>query len=31
VGSRHAWDQSGPSPFAELFGEAFAATQPGQT
>lgn len=24
VGSRHSWDQSGPSPFAELFGEAFA-------
>ncbi len=21
VGSRHSWDQSGPSPFAELFGE----------
>ena len=25
VGSRHAWDQSGPSPFAELFGDAFAS------
>lgn len=25
VGSRHAWDQSGISPFAELFGEAFQA------
>jgi NAD(P)-dependent dehydrogenase (short-subunit alcohol dehydrogenase family) len=24
VGSRHAWDQSGPAPFAELFGDAFA-------
>jgi NAD(P)-dependent dehydrogenase (short-subunit alcohol dehydrogenase family) len=23
VGSRHSWDQSGPSPFAELFGDAF--------
>jgi NAD(P)-dependent dehydrogenase (short-subunit alcohol dehydrogenase family) len=25
VGARHAWDQSGPSPFAELFGDAAAA------
>ena len=25
VGSRHAWDQSGVSPFAELFGDAFGA------
>ena len=25
IGSRHSWDQSGPSPFAELFGDAFAA------
>jgi len=30
VGSRHSWDQSGPSPFAELFGE-FAPPQPGQS
>jgi NAD(P)-dependent dehydrogenase (short-subunit alcohol dehydrogenase family) len=29
VGSRHAWDLSGPSPFAELFGEF--APQPGQS
>lgn len=28
VGSRHAWDQSGPSPFAELFGDAFAPPEP---
>ncbi|MFZ5721483.1 MAG: SDR family NAD(P)-dependent oxidoreductase [Pseudomonadota bacterium] len=27
VGSRHSWDQSGPSPFAELFGDAFSAPQ----
>lgn len=25
VGPRHSWDQSGPSPFAEIFGEAFGA------
>jgi len=24
IGSRHAWDQSGPSPFAELFGDPLA-------
>lgn len=24
VGPRHSWDQSGPSPFADLFGDAFA-------
>lgn len=28
VGSRHAWDQSGPSPFSELFGDAFAPLEP---
>ncbi|WP_337185203.1 SDR family oxidoreductase [Phenylobacterium sp.] len=28
VGPRHAWDQSGPSPFAEMFGEALASPQP---
>lgn len=30
VGSRHSWDQSGPSPFAELFGE-FSAPPPAQS
>ncbi|WP_296598789.1 SDR family NAD(P)-dependent oxidoreductase [Phenylobacterium sp.] len=30
VGSRHAWDQSGPSPFAELFGD-LAPPQPAQS
>ncbi len=25
VGPRHSWDSSGPSPFADLFGDAFAA------
>jgi len=30
VGSRHAWDQSGPSPFAELFGD-MAPPQPAQS
>lgn len=29
VGSRHAWDQTGPSPFAELFGDLFQP-QPAQ-
>jgi NAD(P)-dependent dehydrogenase (short-subunit alcohol dehydrogenase family) len=29
VGSRHSWDQSGPSPFAQLFGEF--APQPAQS
>ena len=24
VGARHAWDTSGVSPFAEMFGDAFA-------
>jgi NAD(P)-dependent dehydrogenase (short-subunit alcohol dehydrogenase family) len=28
VGSRHAWDQASASPFAELFGEAFAPPKP---
>lgn len=28
VGPRHAWDQSGPSPFAEMFGEALASSPP---
>jgi NAD(P)-dependent dehydrogenase (short-subunit alcohol dehydrogenase family) len=30
VGSRHSWDASGVSPFAELFGE-FAVPQPGRS
>ena len=25
IGSRHSWDRAGPSPFAELFGDALAA------
>lgn len=31
VGPRHSWDQSGPSPFAEMFGDAFAPPQPAQS
>ncbi|MDZ4370007.1 MAG: SDR family oxidoreductase [Phenylobacterium sp.] len=31
VGSRHAWDQSGPSPFADMFGESLAPPASGQS
>ncbi|MEW5684092.1 MAG: glucose 1-dehydrogenase [Pseudomonadota bacterium] len=31
VGGRHSWDQSGPSPFAEILGDAFTAPAPAQS